>query len=94
MSMCDRSHLNRQQRRAARKRNSNQVQMVALESTSANGVDIFIIENGIKIARRGYPGTPEARTWVPLVEGVLVQDISADLIEIQHFGNVGPGSGH
>jgi hypothetical protein len=92
--MCDRSHLSRQQRRVARKRSPNELQMVALENAVGDGVDLFIVENGVKIARRGYPGTPEARTWVPLVEGVFVRDISADAIEIQHFGNIGPGSGH
>jgi hypothetical protein len=55
--------MTRKQRRAARKRNSNEVQMVAMETNSPVGLDLFIIENGIKLARRGYPGTPEARTW-------------------------------
>ena len=28
--------------------------------------------DGVKIARRGYPGTPEARTWVSLKRGWTV----------------------
>jgi hypothetical protein len=84
------------QRRTARRRGipEHEVQMVAMETDSPVGCDLFIIQNGIKIARRGYPDTPEACTWVPLVEGVLVHDIAEGKIEIEHFGNIGPGSGH
>jgi hypothetical protein len=48
--------------------------MVALENAAGDGVDLFIVENGVKIARRGYPGTPQAKQWIPLVLGVKVTD--------------------
>jgi hypothetical protein len=31
-----------------------------------DGLDMFVIVNGVTIARRGHPGTPEAGTWVSL----------------------------
>lgn len=52
--------------------------------TSPTGLDIVIIEGGVRIARRGYPDTPEARTWVPLVDGVRVIDLDDHTIEVQH----------
>ena len=40
--------------------------------------DLFVIVDGIKIARRGYPDTPQAGTWVSLEPGYTVID-GADL---------------
>jgi hypothetical protein len=34
----------------------------------------FITADGVKIARRGDPGTPQARTWVSLEPGWIVCD--------------------
>jgi hypothetical protein len=31
-----------------------------------DGLDMFVIVNGVTIARRGHAGTPEAGTWVSL----------------------------
>lgn len=31
-----------------------------------DGRDLFIIVNGVKVARRGHPNTPQARTWIAL----------------------------
>src|SRR5262245_1853702 len=33
------------------------------------GDDIFIVVNGVRIAKRGHPGTPQAKTWVSLEPG-------------------------
>jgi hypothetical protein len=30
-----------------------------------DGVDIFVVVDGVRIARRGRPGTPQARTLEP-----------------------------
>jgi hypothetical protein len=38
------------------------------------GSDIFIVCDGVRIARRGYPGTPQAGTWVSLGPGYRVFD--------------------
>lgn len=39
-----------------------------------DGEDIFIILDGVKIAKRGHPGTPYAGTWVSLEPGYTVRD--------------------
>jgi hypothetical protein len=48
-----------------------------------DGDDIFVVVNGIKVAKRARPGTPLARTWVSLEPGWRVSgterlDISYD----------------
>jgi hypothetical protein len=48
-----------------------------LEVIGGHGEDhdeIFVVLDGVRIARRGYPGTPEAGTWVSLVPGWIVRD--------------------
>jgi hypothetical protein len=36
--------------------------------------DLFIWFHGLKIAKRGYPGTPQANTWISLEPGWSVLD--------------------
>jgi hypothetical protein len=38
------------------------------------GEDMFVIADGVKIAKRGRPGTPQAATWVSLEPGWTVRD--------------------
>jgi hypothetical protein len=38
----------------------------------SDGHDIFIIFDGVKIAKRGHPGTPQAKQWVSLEPGFTV----------------------
>jgi hypothetical protein len=38
------------------------------------GDDIFIVFDGLRIAKRGHPDTPQAKTWVPLEPGWRVLD--------------------
>jgi hypothetical protein len=40
----------------------------------SDGRDIFVVYGGKRIAKRGRPETPQARTWVSLVEGYTVTD--------------------
>jgi hypothetical protein len=37
------------------------------------GDDIFVIADGVKIAKRGHPGTAQAGTWVLLEPGWTVR---------------------
>ena len=43
----------------------------ALES---DGTDVFVVCNGVRIAKRGQPGTPQDQTWVSLEPGYTVWD--------------------
>jgi hypothetical protein len=44
----------------------------ALPSCKIEGGEIFVIFDGVKIARRGHPGTLQGRTWVSLEPGFVV----------------------
>ena len=83
---------NRQQRRAAaaEQRKSEPGLGAAFQFT---GDDLFVIFDGERIARRGRPGTPEAKTWVPLIPGFTVED-GEDLnsIAITYHDPQGPSS--
>lgn len=49
------------------------------------GQDLFVIADGVKIAKRGRPGTPQAGQWVPLEPGWQVRN-RRNAIEIMHEG--------
>jgi hypothetical protein len=34
--------------------------------------DIYVVYDGVRIAKRGKPGTPQAKTWIPLEPGYAV----------------------
>ena len=40
----------------------------------SDGTDIFVVADGVKIAKRGHPGTAQAGTWVSLETGWRVLD--------------------
>jgi len=51
----------------------------------SDGIEIFVLENGVKIAKRGHPGTPTARTWIPLVAGYrVVADDNNETITVEY----------
>jgi hypothetical protein len=39
-----------------------------------DGKDLFVIIDGLKIAKRGHPGTRHAGTWISLEPGWTVQE--------------------
>ena len=43
----------------------------------SDGSDPFIVRDGVKIAKRGHPGTKHAKTWIPLEPGWAVRDVGA-----------------
>ena len=50
----------------------------------SDGVDIFIVADGVKVAKRGGPDTPQAKTWVSLEPGWTAMDKPPDTIVIEH----------
>ena len=60
-----------------RKRKKRQTVLDVLDDgfqTVMEGRDIFIVKDGVKIARRGHPGTSQPKTWVSLEPGWTVTD--------------------
>jgi hypothetical protein len=54
-----------------------------------DGNDLFVIADGVKIAKRGRPGTPQVGTWVSIEPGWTVRDYLDDEghgIEIEYGG--------
>lgn len=45
---------------------------------ASDGEDLYVLLDGIRIAKRGKPGTPQAEKWIPLVSGYVVLDGDAD----------------
>ena len=43
-------------------------------SIESDGIDVFVVYNGTRIAKRGHPNTPQAGTWVSLEPGYRVLD--------------------
>jgi hypothetical protein len=43
-------------------------------SIESDGRDVFVVYNGVRIAKRGQPNTPQAGTWVSLEPGYRVFD--------------------
>ena len=43
-------------------------------SIESDGIDVFVVYNGVRIAKRGDPNTEQAGTWVLLKPGCRVFD--------------------
>jgi hypothetical protein len=43
-------------------------------SIESDGIDVFVVYNGTRIAKRADPNTPQAGTWVSLKPGYRVFD--------------------
>ena len=49
--------------------------------------DVFILIDGMKIAKRGLPDTAHARTWIMLEPGRIVRDVDHEnAIEVRFEG--------
>jgi hypothetical protein len=47
--------------------------------------DVFVLVDGMKIAKRGLPGTPQAETWIMLEPGWTVRDVKGGkAIEVRY----------
>ncbi len=52
----------------------------------SDGRDLFVIFNGVKIAKRGHPDTPQAGQWVSLEPGYKVYGGTGDELVIERNG--------
>lgn len=53
--------------------------------------DIFVVVDGVKVARRGRPRTPQAGTWVTLEPGYVVRNCQVGgeaAIEVEYNGQI------
>lgn len=48
----------------------------------SDGRDLFVVLEGVKIAKRGHPGTAQAKTWISLESRYEVIDHN-DLTDIE-----------
>jgi hypothetical protein len=47
--------------------------------------DVFVLIDGMKIAKRGQPDTPHAHTWIMLEPGWFVRDVKGGkAIEVRY----------
>jgi hypothetical protein len=53
-----------------------------------NGADMFVIFNGVRIAKRGKPETPQARMWVSIEPGYTVLDGGPSRLVVKYDGKV------
>jgi hypothetical protein len=61
--------------------------MVDLKILCGSAADMFVVVDGVRIARRGYAGTSQAGTWVSLESGwEVVDDGRRNTIAIKHKG--------
>ena len=52
-----------------------------------DGKDLFFILDGTRIAKRGHPGTPQAKTWVSLEPGYeVISNDDHSQIQVEVFG--------
>jgi hypothetical protein len=55
----------------------------------SDGHDVFVVVDGVRVAKRGRPGTAQARTWVSLEPGWRVLDLyegNQNGITVEHNG--------
>ena len=54
-------------------------------SIECEGSDIYVIADGVKIAKLGHPGTPQANRWLSLEPGWTVRTCDdGESIEVEY----------
>jgi hypothetical protein len=63
--------------------------MLGQAEIESDGIDVFVVYDGVRIAKRGEPGTPQAGKWVSLEPGYTVsdKDYPQNLV-VEYEGNV------
>jgi hypothetical protein len=58
---------------------------LACQIHSDENGDVFVLIDGMKIAKRGQPDTPQAHTWIMLEPGWFVRDVKGGkAIEVRY----------
>jgi hypothetical protein len=53
----------------------------------SDGIDLFVLVDGVKIAKRGHPRTAQAGTWISLEPGWSVESRNNDSeVIVMHEG--------
>ena len=53
-----------------------------------DGSNVFVTFNGVRIAKRGKPETPQARMWVSVEPGYTVLDGGPSRLVVKYNGKV------
>jgi hypothetical protein len=56
------------------KKTTPECKIEVVNDAPGDGTTVYVVFNGKRIARRGYPGTPYAKQWVSLEPGYVVRD--------------------
>ena len=49
-----------------------------------DGTDLYVVVDGLRIAKRGPPGTQAAKAWIPLERGWAVLDSEGGAIYVEY----------
>jgi len=66
-------------KRAARRQPRCAVEVIG----EGDACEMFVVFDGVRIARRGRRGTPQARTWVSIEPGFAVYAYPAGIVVIR-----------
>jgi hypothetical protein len=47
---------------------------------------LYVVHDGVKIAERGFPGTPQAKQWISLKPGCEVRDVGSNGLVVEFEG--------
>lgn len=72
-------------------KNTGAIVGVAATESETGRDELYIVWNGVRIAKRGYPDSPQSRTWVSIEPGFSVYDGPIDpagngSIVVEHNG--------
>jgi len=54
------------------------IEEVSAANSGTGHDELYLVVGGERIAYRGHPGTPQARTWVPIKPGVVFENHDGD----------------
>ncbi len=49
-----------------------------------DGNDLYVVVDGLRVAKRGRPGTQAAKAWIPLKPGWTVFDGANGAVQVEH----------